>query len=446
LFSIKLSSMHNERMKGFRPYVLSLDRLLRSLIEEPRGREKHRCLTQSLNGQPAAVLRSSVPLPNRRADGVFFTGANLARRLLNHLTSELPPFGIIADVGCGAGDLLLACARNLPLGSDLNDTLQIWGHRLMGFDIYPEFIRATKTRLVLLAISRGATVDNSSVPAVNQVFPMIRQCDFLSNPEKVTTASHVIMNPPYNDLIAPSDCKWANGKVNAAALFLDTCLSRLPAGTTIAAILPDVLRSGSNYARWRHRIESLACRIEVTTCGQFDDSTDIHVFILRLEKASTPLSDRAVWWRTIKDTNPDNVGDHFEVHVGSVVPHRHREEGPSVAYIHAKSLPPWETVKRIKERRRFAGPLFEPPFVLVRRTSRPGEKRAIATIVGGRRKVAVENHLIALLPNTKTIAQCKQLLRVLKSTQTDRWLDNRIRCRHLTVQSIKDLPWWETDL
>jgi hypothetical protein len=34
------------------------------------------------------------------------------------------------------------------------------------------------------------------------------------------------------------------------------------------------------------------------------------------------------------------------------------------------------------------------------------------------------------------------LLRVLKSRKTDQWLNNRIRCRHLTVRSLNELPWW----
>jgi hypothetical protein len=314
----------------------------------------------------------------------------------------------------------------------------------MGFDIHPEFIRATKERLVLLAISLGVKVRNLSLPEITEIFPMIREQDFLSCPGEVAKASHIIINPPYNELMVPSDCVWGSRKVSAAALFMDACISNASPGTKIGAILPDVLRSGSSYEKWRQRIESLSERVEITTCGQFDRWTDIHVFIVRLEKGRNNKKGKVVWWKSLRQTHSGKVEDYFDVHVGPVVPHRHRKEGRSVAYVHANSLPPWEKVERINEHRRFSGTLFEPPFVVVRRTSRPGEKRAVGTIIGGKRKVAVENHLIVLSPHTQNISDCRKLLRVFKFPQTDCWLDKRIRCRHLTIGALKDVPWWRT--
>jgi len=434
--------MQTKQIKGFSSYVQRLGRLLRRLLEEPNTKDSCCLLTQSLNGQPSIELRNSVSLKNRKADGIFFTGSKLAHRLTSDFVWNSFSSGAIADVGCGAGDLLLACAKKLPLGSDLNETLQIWGQYLIGYDIHPELIKATKIRLVLLAINRGVIIRNPYIPSLDRIFPMIRYFDFFSKPDEIAKASHVVMNPPYNKLQAPPHCEWASGKVNAAAIFVDTCLSNAPAGARISAILPDVLRSGSNYIKWRQHIERLTSRIEITTCGQFDDFADIHVFMLKAQKDTTLEKYKTIRWIPLKNRQKNCVGDHFEVHVGAVVPHRDHNKGPCAAYIHAKALPPWEILKRIGENRRFSGNLFEPPFVLVRRTSRPGEKRAIATIVTGKRKVAVENHLIVLLPRIKTLDQCNQLLKVLKSQQTDRWLDKRIRCRHLTVGALKDIPWW----
>jgi hypothetical protein len=190
------------------------------------------------------------------------------------------------------------------------------------------------------------------------------------------------------------------------------------------------------------RIFNLYRTLEITTCGQFDDFADIHVFMIKAQKDTIPEKDKTIEWIPSKKHHEYYVGDFFEVHVGAVVPHRDRNKGLRASYVHAKALPPWEILGKIGENRRFSGTLFEPPFVLVRRTSRPGEKRAIATIVTGKRKVAVENHLIVLIPKLKTIDQCTKLLKVLKSHQTDRWLDKRIRCRHLTVGAVKDVPWW----
>ena len=189
-------------------------------------------------------------------------------------------------------------------------------------------------------------------------------------------------------------------------------------------------------------MESLSEGIEITTYGQFDKWTDVDVFTVKLLRSEPKKSAKVKWWKTVKGVRDGKVGDYFKVHVGAVVPHRDPELGPNVAYVHAKTLPAWGRLKRITERRRFDGTLFLPPFVAVRRTSRPGDKRAVATIISGIRNVAVENHLVVLLPNKKTISECKELLRVLKYPETNRWLDKRIRCRHLTVESLKEMPFW----
>ncbi len=428
--------------KPFGQYARSLESLAGGLLKA-QGAMRESCIVkQALNGQPAEKLRDSISLADRRAKGIFFTGAKLARRVSHQLLSEVPPNAVVADIGCGAGDLVLACARRLPLGSDIDETLQMWGDQLMGFDVHSEFIRITKARLVLLAISRGATIQDSLIPDMRDVFPAIREEDFLTCPHGIKRATHVIINPPYNELAAPSDCVWGNRKVSAAAVFVDACISNVCPGTRIAAILPDVLRSGSYYEKWRQHIDSMSEDLQITMHGQFDKWTDVNVFTLTLSKSNSKASIRRTWWKSVRRPHEGKVGDRFTVHVGPVVPHRHPEKGQSIAYLHARSLPPWKTIKEINARRRFKGTLFEPPFVAVRRTSRPGDKRAIATIVTGKHEVAVENHLIVLLPNKKTIAECKKLLGVLRNSLTDQWLNKRIRCRHLTVGALKDIPWW----
>ena len=41
--------------------------------------------------------------------------------------------------------------------------------------------------------------------------------------------------------------------------------------------------------------------------------------------------------------------------------------------------------------------------------------------------VAVENHLIVLLPNDRTVQTCRELLGRLRSPKTDNWLNARLR-------------------
>jgi hypothetical protein len=434
--------MQKQSVKPFGRYVKNIENLVESLFKNPDTERKSHFVKEALNGQPASEIRYAIPLSDRRAGGIFFTGPKLARMVSSQLISHIRPNTVIADIGCGAGDLTLACANKLPIGSDLEETLKIWSDHLMGFDIYPEFIDTSKIRLILLAISRGVKIQNSSMPNMKDVFPSILKRDFLSCSDEITKASHVIINPPYSEFIASPECPWGTGKVSSAALFMDKCVSNASIGTKIVAILPDVLRSGSYYEKWRQHIESMSEELQITIYGQFDKRTDVDVFILKLVRSNYKKRVRTMWWKPIKEAHRGKVGDYFRVHVGPVVPHRHPEKGPCVAYLHAKKLPPWKTVKQMNEYRKFTGTLFEPPFVAVRRTSRPGDKRAIATILIGKHKIAVENHLIALFPNRKTITECEELLRVLKCPQTDRWLDKRIRCRHLTVGALEDLPWW----
>ena len=80
--------------------------------------------------------------------------------------------------------------------------------------------------------------------------------------------------------------------------------------------------------------------------------------------------------------------------------------------------------------------------MVVRRTSRPGDKyRAVGTVIRGHGLVAVENHLLVLRPKDRTVASCDRLLAVLKDAAANEFLDRRIRCRHLTVSALRDLPW-----
>jgi hypothetical protein len=57
--------------------------------------------------------------------------------------------------------------------------------------------------------------------------------------------------------------------------------------------------------------------------------------------------------------------------------------------------------------------------------------------------MAVENHLLIALPHDKKVGTCRKLLEMLKRDATSKWMNERIRCRHLTVGSVGDLPWAE---
>ena len=66
--------------------------------------------------------------------------------------------------------------------------------------------------------------------------------------------------------------------------------------------------------------------------------------------------------------------------------------------------------------------------------------RAVGSIILGSNPVAVENHLIVVKPKRGGIKECEFLLNNLRNAQTKTWLDERIRCRHLTVGVLRELP------
>jgi hypothetical protein len=431
------------KLKDFEPYVAELEELAVQSIAAATEIDKNERIMAALNGGTSAALRRMIPVLERRKIGAFFTSSELAKEAFDFFDSPIDDSSVFADFACGGGDLLMAIARVLPIDEDLGLTLSKWGERLIGFDLQPEFIRATKARLVLTAIDRGAKIGETPIPTGEDLFPLIRQGDGLTQNQAFNTVTHILINPSFSKVIVPRGCSWASEKVSSAAVFLDACVTNAEPGTTIVAILPDVLRSGSNYKKWREYIISKASVENIRVIGQFDEWADVDVFMIRLCVGSgTGRFNSHEWWECEGTKNGPVVEDLFDVHVGRVVPYRDPKRGPSYPYIYAKLLTPWATVREFQERRKFSGPVSKPPFVVVRRTSRPGhEYRAVGTIICSSEKVAVENHLIVLQPRDGLVRTCRELLGVLRTPRTNDWLDERIRCRHLTVSSIRELPW-----
>ena len=49
-----------------------------------------------------------------------------------------------------------------------------------------------------------------------------------------------------------------------------------------------MLRSGARYGKWRCNIERMAAIEQIELLDQFDEHTDVHVFILVLNKREEP--------------------------------------------------------------------------------------------------------------------------------------------------------------
>jgi hypothetical protein len=377
-----------------------------------------------------------------RAEGAFFTHPPLARSVVEELSASPSLSNVYFDPMCGAGDLLLAIARKLPVAESLPKTLRSWGKSIAGCDKSAEFVRAARARLTLLAMQRCRTRVLPQAFDMVSAFPLVTHGDVRDAHDLFAVADHVLMNPPFGLTICSVDCGWGSGRVSSAAIFAEIVVRKVRQDTEIVAVLPDVLRSGARYDKWRRTIEGLALVASSSPYGEFGNNADVDVFLLTMKTRETKQT-RRTWSWTDKGRASERVGDRFDIHVGAVVPHRDAKSGQVYRYVHARSLPPWKTKLRILEKRKFSGSVFAPPFVAVRRTSRPGRGRATATVVVGHGDVAVENHLLVLIPKDGSLKTCRELVRRLRLKSTDAWLNNRIRCRHLTTASLSDLPWWE---
>ena len=431
-----LKTAYRSPFSEYSAYVSALKRLA---VESHRVADWNARVDAALNGQASAELRRLAPVETRRKFGAFFTGTNLGTRLIECGTG-FSAKNVFYDPTCGMGDLLIAAARKLPLGKTLPDTLRRWGHQLSGTDLHREFIDGARTRLVLLARQRHKT-DEALRTSDMEFFPNIRVADGLEQETLFNRATHLLLNPPFGQVAAPAGCKWAGGRITGAAAFVVTALERARPGTQMLAILPEVLRSGSFSDQWRQRVSELARVQLVQPYGIFDDSADVDVFLLRLtRRAETQNPAPHAWISTIGPPSK-TVSDFFDVHVGRVVPYRDREAGPLRSYIHPRNIAVWVEVTRISEKRRHEGMAYQPPFVVLRRTSRPGDQyRAAATVILGKKPIAVENHLIVCDPRDKSANICRALMSQLHTQRANEFLDQRIRCRHLTVGAVREIP------
>jgi hypothetical protein len=386
-----------------------------SIASDDRIRDE---VAAALDGDASTELRRLVPLAARRLGGLFFTPSKLATDLIEVLAGTIDSMSVLLDPACGAGDLLLAAERQ-----SLESRVPF--SQLIGRDLQPEFVEAASLRLALASPAVSTRVDCRTGCGL---------CDVAA----LTAATHVAVNPPFVLTDAPRGLSWTSGRTSAAALFVTSLLQLVRPETIVAAILPDVLRSGSRYARWRTSLDEMGATEAVIPVGRFDSWTDIDTFILRFRVGAASAQEQARIGRASDST----VSDMFDITVGAVVHNRDLLEGPDVAFLRSAGLPSWSTVRRISDRRRFTGRLDQPPFLVVRRTSSPKEAhRARATIIAGSPPVAVDNHLIVLKPKDNLERTCRAGLTLLRRAETSTWLNDRIRCRHLTVAAVGEIPW-----
>jgi hypothetical protein len=381
--------------------------------------------------------------------GAFFTDSETSGLVGERaMRFGQPPY---FDPACGAGDLLLAISASLGLRSSPAATMAAWSNVLMGNDLQPEFTEVARHRLTLAALQRHSSQDPAAwrrlkPRPLGTRFTHVRAGDGLQRLSTLSSFSGtVVMNPPFGTVPAPAGCTWGSGLVPRAALFVDAAVDALAPNATLVAILPDVLRSGSRLEKWRQALSKRVAITETRTLGQFDGYTDVDVFLLLATRLppDAPESSDVTGWMSPQASHA-TVGARFIVRTGSVVDNRDPAKGPWRAYATARTLPKSGEIELIERRRRFRGSVVDAPFVLVRRTSRPSEAGSIriaGLVVTAGTQIAIDNHLLIATPRDGTLAACRELARVLEATETTAWLNDRIRCRHLTVGVLADIPW-----
>lgn len=425
---------HRAPPTSFSEYVAGMATLLRNPVPDQ--------VNGTLDGLVSAQLRATVPLEQRREAGAFFTSHELAESMLRGVAFGEKPYPIL-DPACGAGDLLLAAAKRLPIQHSVHATLESWGRVLAGCDLDATFVRVARIRLGLLAAKLTCSTEPMDEATVEVLLPRVRQGDGRAAIPK--SAVTILLNPPFGNTFLASSAWGGAGVLSRAAAFTADILDLAPEGSWIYAILPDVLRSGSRYESWRRHVQQRLRLTKVQPVGRFDSWADIDVIFLRGRRRESDRVALSPFW--ITEPFPEASGrveDRFEVRVGTVVPHRDSETGGTSPYLRAKDLPTEGEYRAGAITRCHEGRRFTAPFVVVRRTSRPtasdDKPRIIANAITSADPVLVENHLLVCTPRSGSLDECHRLARQLRAPIVTGWLNRRIRCRHLTVAALRDAP------
>lgn len=418
---------------GYGTYVDGVESLARRALA---GETRIDRTNVVLDGAPSRELRRLTALEARRRRGAFFTTSAIRDGAFCSALPDSPASTGALDPACGAGDLLIRWSDRLPTAPTLEETLAIWGSALHGVDQHDEFVRLTRARLVLAAAARCS--NGAGGCELDGLFPNVVCGDGIEVLRGGRLPSWVLQNPPFGMADAPPWFVHGEGLVSQAAVFVTAWAESAAAGTRMVALLPEVLRTGSRYQAWRDSIREAASIVEVVPLGQFDVDVDIDVFLLSLRRAKVPGSG-APWWTPPPAHLTSALRGSPIVSVGTVVPHRDPEEGPRRRFLTAANLPRLREAEAPDEWRRYAGKVFQPPFVAVRRTSRPGQfPRAFATVVVGTEAVAVENHLLVVEPRIGGVSECRRIARILAGTTASEWLDHRLGGRHLTTIALAE--------
>ncbi len=395
-----------------------------------------------LGGGALAASEELMSYSLRSQYGVFFTPEDITRCAVEHFRHEIASSASFYDPACGAGNLLLGVAKEYKLGRTLVETVRLWGEAFGGCDINPDFVEAAKLRLIFLAAYRHG-LPEISAELLGDLVKLLSNFKVASFLEAGGSEEYdcILINPPFSHVSAEKDCEWAQGRTQLAAIFISKLIQLAKRKQCIFAILPDVLRSGTRYKKWRELIERSSQNGQSRVYGRFSKNVDVDVFFLSFNAGICCDEVAGIHWIAQRPWRENQVklSDFYKVSVGPVVPFRLSGKGAAMSYITVKNCPPNAEVTD-GQSVVFDGRKIYPPFVVIRRTSNPSDRRRlIASLVLINGPVAVENHLLVVEPIGGGVKACRYLLERLQSPDITNQLNEAIRCRHLTTKAIKDL-------
>lgn len=425
-----------EASSGYKPFT---DELTEILLAEERCEER---VQRLLEGEESLAVERLIPQAERSKHGIFFTPNEIVHDLVLRFENEIVDGSTFFDPACGAGNLLLGIARRCNLENSFDETVGAWSRRFGGCDIDAAFVRAVKLRLIFLAAYRHGLPEISEdyLEILVSRFSGFAVGDYLHGNYGVDFDC-IIANPPFSHIVLGGNCGWSTGRTQLAGVFIDKVLRLGKIGQRVVAVLPDVLRSGTRYDKWRRSVEEKTTGGYATMYGRFTADVDVDVFFL--DAISSELNEAAevISWipERAAALGRSKLGELYTVSVGAVVPFRLTGKGEESPYITAKNCPADGEVA-LAPKIKFEGRKVPTPFVVVRRTSNPSDRRRlIATLITCSEPVAVENHLIVMRPKDQTLGSCRYLMERLRAEDAVNQINEKIRCRHLTVRSIRDI-------
>ncbi len=389
------------------------------------------------------AVEDLIPYSLRSHHGIFFTPEKTAELCADICAENIMTEESFFDPACGTGNLLYAVAQRYSIKDSISETLVYWGGRFGGCDINESFVHVAKLRLIALAARRHniPVLDRALLVDLLGSLVNFHVADYLDS-SFGADFDCIVANPPFGHRDFKKSLSWSSGRTQLASVFMSAVINRGKQGQKVVSILPDVLRSGTRYKRWREMVCESTVNGIVHPYGRFSATVDVDVFVLESSISNACNNKDSVLW--VENSSASDLGlrvDEFcTVNIGPVVPHRLKPDSKNkVPYVCVKTCPPYKAVKAIALVG-FEGKLYCPPFIVVRRTSNPSDKhRVITTLVLGGQPVAVENHLIIVRPNDGSVETCKRLMRSLRAESVVIQLNAMIRCRHLTKLSISSI-------